>query len=62
MPVPVAVVWVVALVVLALTFPLAPFVASDFNLIYMDTELTEVPLRVTVTDDPNPVPLDKDTS
>ena len=61
-PVPVAVVCVVALVVLALILPLAPLVAFDFNLTYIVTELMEVPLRATVTDDPNPVPLDNETS
>lgn len=59
---PVAVVCVVALVVLALTFPLAPFVASAFNLTYMVTELIVVPVRVTVTEEPKPDALDKDTS
>ncbi len=51
-----------AFVVLALTLPLAPFVASDFNLRYIDTALTVVPVLLTVTDAPKPVPLESDTS
>ena len=59
---PVADVCVVALVVLAFTLPLAPLVASDFNLTYIVTELTLVPLRATVTEDAKPVAADSDTS
>ena len=61
-PVPVAVVWVVALVVLALTFPDAPLVASDFRRTYIDTPVTVVPVRDTVREDANPDPLDREIS
>ena len=61
-PVPVAVVCVVALVVLALILPLAPFVASDFNRTYIVTPLTVVPVRVTVSEEAKPVPLDREIS
>ena len=61
-PVPVAVVWVVALVVLALTLPDAPSIASDFSRTYIDTPVTVVPVRDTVKDDAKPVPLDREIS
>lgn len=59
---PVADVCVVAFVVLALILPEAPLVASDFNLTYIETELTEVPVLVTVSDGAKPVPLDSEIS
>jgi hypothetical protein len=46
---PVDTVCVVALVLLALTFPLAPFVASDFNRTYTVVADTDVPLLGMVT-------------
>lgn len=62
MPVPVAVVWVVALVVLALTLPVAPSIASDFSRTYIDTPVTVVPVRDTVREEAKPDPLDKEIS
>ena len=52
----------VALVLLALTFPLAPLTASDFNRIYTVVADTEVPFLATVTVAPYPDPLLNDTS
>ena len=54
--------WGVALVLLALTLPLAPLTASDFNRIYTVVADTEVPLLATVTVAPYPDPLLNDTS
>ena len=59
---PVDTVCVVALVVLAVTLPLTPFVASDFSRTYIVTELTDVPVLGTVTDAPKPVPLESEIS
>lgn len=47
---PVANVCAVALVLLALTFPLAPFVASDFKRIYTVVADTEAPLLAMIKD------------
>jgi hypothetical protein len=50
------------LVVLALIFPDAPLVASDFSRTYIDTPVTVVPVLDTVREDAKPDPLDREIS